>query len=168
VIGLTFHNIALVIVITYFVVAAYLDARTSSFISIDKNAGVCKGERNSMECCEVPQSITGTFLADTEGRWNTEVYVCVYMCLCMYVCMFVFMYMYMYIYVCSTCIKPLLLYRNKLTSSILKYLLNPICSLGLTPSTATTLSPWRAWSTPTRSGRQVSVIYRRRYSIYLV
>jgi hypothetical protein len=30
--------------------------------------GVCKGEAGSTSCCEVPMSITGTFLADTQVR----------------------------------------------------------------------------------------------------
>mmetsp|Transcript_15500 Transcript_15500/g.33838 ORF Transcript_15500/g.33838 Transcript_15500/m.33838 type:complete len:353 (-) Transcript_15500:524-1582(-) len=70
--ALSIHNVALVAVVTYFVVSAYQDATTSSFISIDSSAGVCKGEAGSTSCCEVPMSITGTFLADTQGKWNTE------------------------------------------------------------------------------------------------
>jgi hypothetical protein len=66
------HNVALVSVVTYFVIFAYIDNRTDSFISIENDAGVCRGESNSGHCCEVPQTITGTFYADTSGRWNTE------------------------------------------------------------------------------------------------
>mmetsp|Transcript_26260 Transcript_26260/g.58981 ORF Transcript_26260/g.58981 Transcript_26260/m.58981 type:complete len:354 (+) Transcript_26260:173-1234(+) len=70
--ALSVHNVALVAIVTYFVYTAYVDGVTSSFISIDPKAGVCRGEANSQTCCEVPQSITGTFLADTQGKWNTE------------------------------------------------------------------------------------------------
>jgi hypothetical protein len=56
----------------YFVYTAYMDGTTKTFISLDKTAGVCKDDSSTKYCCEVPQTITGTFLADSRGRWNTE------------------------------------------------------------------------------------------------
>lgn len=56
----------------YFTYTSYIDGTTKSFISLDNKSGVCKGERGSKTCCEVPQTITGTFLVDAKGRWNTQ------------------------------------------------------------------------------------------------
>jgi hypothetical protein len=50
----------------------YLDNRTSSFVSLDSDSGVCLDNSTLSECCEVPQSVTGTYLSDTSGFWNTE------------------------------------------------------------------------------------------------
>lgn len=58
--------------LAYFIVNTYIEARTSSFVSLDEEAGVCRGDSGSEFCCEVPQQVTGTFLGDTRGRWNTE------------------------------------------------------------------------------------------------
>jgi hypothetical protein len=58
--------------LVYFIYTAYMEGVSKSFISLDNKSGVCKGERNSKSCCEVPQTITGTFLADTRGKWNTQ------------------------------------------------------------------------------------------------
>ena len=66
------YNGTLVGLAAYFVYAAYIDGRTSSFISLDNTSGVCVTDAKSSTCCEVPQTISGTFLADTSGRWNTE------------------------------------------------------------------------------------------------
>lgn len=43
--------------------SGYQKNRTSSFISLDINAG---------ECEEVPQTVTGEFLGDANGNWNTN------------------------------------------------------------------------------------------------
>lgn len=66
------YQVAFLALLIYFIVTAYIAGRTESFISLDKKAGVCKGESSSKYCCEVPETITGTFLADTKGRWNTQ------------------------------------------------------------------------------------------------
>jgi hypothetical protein len=66
------YNAALIALTIYFIYIAYIDARTSSFVSLDPEAGVCKEDHSSDTCCEVPQSITGTFSADSNGRWNTQ------------------------------------------------------------------------------------------------
>lgn len=55
----------------FFFAHNYVLCRTSTFISLDSGAGVCKGEDGSESCCEVPTGITGEFLADSFGRWNT-------------------------------------------------------------------------------------------------
>ena len=80
----------------YFFSTNYIQARTQSFITLDKKSGVCKDDasldqvlyrllmrvftRNYdcvvlqclSQCCEVPMSVTGTFLADATGKWNSE------------------------------------------------------------------------------------------------
>lgn len=56
----------------YFIYQQYHQGRTSSFITLDNTSGVCVDDAKSTTCCEVPQSISGTFLADTSGKWNTE------------------------------------------------------------------------------------------------
>lgn len=66
------YQITFIALLTYFIVTAYIAGRTESFISLDKKAGVCRGDTSSEYCCEVPQTITGTFLADSQGRWNTQ------------------------------------------------------------------------------------------------
>lgn len=58
--------------LVYFIVTAYIEGRTKSFISLDKEAGVCRSDPSAEYCCEVPQTITGTFLADSKGNWNTR------------------------------------------------------------------------------------------------
>lgn len=55
----------------FFFTRNYLLCRTSTFISLDGKAGVCKGDSGSDTCCEVPTSITGDFKSDSFGRWNT-------------------------------------------------------------------------------------------------
>ena len=50
----------------------YIQGRTSSFITLDNKSGVCKDIPDSTTCCEVPLSLTGEFLADTSGLWDTE------------------------------------------------------------------------------------------------
>lgn len=50
----------------------YNDARTSTFITLDPTSGVCKDIKDSTQCCEVPQSVTGNFLLDSRSRWNTQ------------------------------------------------------------------------------------------------
>lgn len=57
----------------YLFYQSYQDGRTKSFITLDKTSGVCKDVRGSKTCCEVPNTITGVYLADYTGRWNTEV-----------------------------------------------------------------------------------------------
>lgn len=66
------YQVTFVTLLIYFIVTAYTDARTKSFITLDNTSGVCKDDSKSTTCCEVPQTITGTFLADTRGRWNTQ------------------------------------------------------------------------------------------------
>jgi hypothetical protein len=56
----------------YFVDAQYKAGRTSSFVSIDKNAGVCANDHSLKSCCEVPTSVTGSFLVDRSGTWNSQ------------------------------------------------------------------------------------------------
>lgn len=55
----------------YFFTRNYVLNRTSSFISLDSGAGVCKGDSKSDSCCEVPVAVTGEFMVDTNGRWET-------------------------------------------------------------------------------------------------
>jgi hypothetical protein len=43
--------------------SGYKKNRTTSFISLDKDAG---------ECTEVPQTVTGEFICDANGNWNTN------------------------------------------------------------------------------------------------
>lgn len=66
------YQATFIALIIYFIYSAYHDGVTQSFISLDKTSGVCKDDSSSTTCCEVPQTITGTFLADTQGRWNTQ------------------------------------------------------------------------------------------------
>jgi hypothetical protein len=49
-----------------------MKGRTHTFITLDQNAGVCLDDPSLETCCEVPASITGTYLADNAGIWNTE------------------------------------------------------------------------------------------------
>jgi len=58
--------------LVYFILTAYIEGRTKSFISLDREAGVCRSSPSDAYCCEVPQTITGTFLADSKGLWNTQ------------------------------------------------------------------------------------------------
>jgi cellobiose phosphorylase len=66
------YKVTFIVLFFYFTYTSYMDGVSNSFISLDKTSGVCKGERGSDTCCEVPQTITGTFLADSRGRWNTQ------------------------------------------------------------------------------------------------
>ena len=43
--------------------SGYVKDRTNSFITLDKTAG---------DCSEVTQTITGEFLSDANGKWNTN------------------------------------------------------------------------------------------------
>jgi hypothetical protein len=52
--------------------SSYLNARTHTFITLDPHAGVCLDDPSLGTCCEVPASITGTYLTDNAGFWNTE------------------------------------------------------------------------------------------------
>jgi hypothetical protein len=56
----------------YFVVTQYAYGTQKSFVSIDKYAGVCVDEKSSTTCCEVPTSVTGSFLVDKSGNWNSQ------------------------------------------------------------------------------------------------
>jgi hypothetical protein len=66
------YQASFIALLIYFIYSSYNDAVSNSFISLDNKAGVCKGDKSSTTCCEVPQTITGTFLADTRGKWNTQ------------------------------------------------------------------------------------------------
>jgi hypothetical protein len=66
------YQAAFIALLIYFVVSSYNDGVSQSFISLDKTSGVCKTDRSLDVCCEVPQTVTGTFLADTKGLWNTQ------------------------------------------------------------------------------------------------
>jgi hypothetical protein len=50
----------------------YNEGRTKTFITLDRYSGVCKNDSSLNECCEVPASITGVYLVDNTGTWNTE------------------------------------------------------------------------------------------------
>jgi hypothetical protein len=51
----------------------YTNSRNNTFLSEDRNAGVCKNSGEaSDECCEVPIGVSGNYLADTQGHWNTD------------------------------------------------------------------------------------------------
>ncbi len=63
---LAFYGLA-----AYFFAMAYIDGRTSSFITLDDTSGVCIDDNRSKTCCEVPVAITGTFRADSQGLWDT-------------------------------------------------------------------------------------------------
>lgn len=65
------YQVAFLGMLIYFIVQSYIEGRTKSFISLDDSAGVCRSDSKSKTCCEVPQTVTGTFLADTKGHWNT-------------------------------------------------------------------------------------------------
>lgn len=56
---------------SWFFATSYLEARNSSFITLDSSSGVCKDDSSLGECCEVPITITGTYITDTAGRWDT-------------------------------------------------------------------------------------------------
>ncbi len=56
----------------YLFYGSYIEGRTKSFITLDKFSGVCADDPSLDTCCEVPASITGTYLADNRGNWNTE------------------------------------------------------------------------------------------------
>ena len=66
------NQAAFLTLLVYFIVTSYNAGRTQSFISLDKNSGVCYGDDSSTSCCQVAQTITGTFLADTSGTWDTQ------------------------------------------------------------------------------------------------
>jgi hypothetical protein len=63
---LAFYGLA-----AYFFAMAYIDGRTSSFITLDNSSGVCVDDHKSDKCCEVPVTITGTFRASSQGLWDT-------------------------------------------------------------------------------------------------
>jgi len=65
-----FYQLCFWALAAYFFAANYILSRTSSFITLDNTSGVCK-DTGDDKCCEVPSSVTGEFLADASGRWNT-------------------------------------------------------------------------------------------------
>jgi hypothetical protein len=50
----------------------YNEGRTKTFITLDRLSGVCREDSSLDTCCEVPASITGVYLVDHTGYWNTE------------------------------------------------------------------------------------------------
>lgn len=56
-------NLFFVIIAIVLLQSGYKKNRTSSFISLDVDAGQCE---------EVPQTVTGEFLGDANGNWNTN------------------------------------------------------------------------------------------------
>jgi hypothetical protein len=70
--SIVIYQVSFLALLIYFIATSYVDARTNSFITLDKTSGVCKDSSSSESCCEVPQTITGTFLADSRGKWNTQ------------------------------------------------------------------------------------------------
>jgi hypothetical protein len=44
----------------------------STFLSVDPSAGICPSTGDDTGCCELPQALSGTYLIDTSGHWNTE------------------------------------------------------------------------------------------------
>jgi hypothetical protein len=58
---------AIIGLFVFFFVFNYTSQLKSTFISLNKNAGVCPAT-GSQTCCEVPQVVTGDFLADTGKR----------------------------------------------------------------------------------------------------
>lgn len=56
----------------YLFITEYQKNRTESFISIDPKSGVCKDDSSSSTCCEIPLTITGDFMLDSNSSWNTE------------------------------------------------------------------------------------------------
>jgi hypothetical protein len=56
----------------YLFYSSYMDARTHTFITLDPYSGVCLDDPSLDTCCEVPAAITGTYLVDNSGIWNTE------------------------------------------------------------------------------------------------
>lgn len=66
------YQAAFLALLIYFVIQQYHQGRTSSFITLDNTSGVCQHDPSSTTCCEVPLTLTGTFLADTSGVWDTE------------------------------------------------------------------------------------------------
>lgn len=67
-----FYQIAFFGFAAIFLFYQYTDARTSSFITLDNTAGVCKSDPSSTTCCEVPTVVTGEFYADSNGNWDTQ------------------------------------------------------------------------------------------------
>lgn len=63
--------IAFLALAAYLFAQSYITGRTSSFITLDETSGVCIDDPASTTCCEVASTITGTFLADSTGKWNT-------------------------------------------------------------------------------------------------
>eukprot|EP01035_Chromulina_nebulosa_P017424 gene17424-22976_t len=59
-------------VLGYFLYSQYELNRTQTFISLQNNAGVCDNQPSLGTCCEVPLTVTGDYLADTNGYWSTE------------------------------------------------------------------------------------------------
>jgi hypothetical protein len=55
---------AMIALFIFFFVFNYTGQLKSTFISLNKNAGVCPAT-GAQTCCEVPQVVTGAFLADT-------------------------------------------------------------------------------------------------------
>jgi hypothetical protein len=64
-------------------ISQFVKLRTQSFVSTNVNSGVCDitdwDQFNDQlfltstdVCCPVPLSVTGTFLIDYDGHWNTE------------------------------------------------------------------------------------------------
>eukprot|EP01033_Poteriospumella_lacustris_P013355 gene13356-9561_t len=68
----TIYTCAMIGLFVYLFWNNYHDARTNSFITLDPTSGVCKDDRHSKRCCEVPQTITGEFLLDSRSRWSTQ------------------------------------------------------------------------------------------------
>ena len=50
----------------------YAEQRAATFISADQNSGACIDDASSSTCCEIPVSVSGTFLADARNNWNTD------------------------------------------------------------------------------------------------
>eukprot|EP01038_Epipyxis_sp_PR26KG_P009688 gene9688-13041_t len=64
--------LAFIVLMITFTAQQYVLGRTSTFITLDNTSGVCKDDPSSTTCCEVPQSVTGSYLADSSGKWNTQ------------------------------------------------------------------------------------------------
>lgn len=66
-----FYWVVFIGLAVYFFIEGYIEGRTSSFITLDNESGVCIDDEDSTTCCEVPTGVTGQFGADTGGKWST-------------------------------------------------------------------------------------------------
>lgn len=66
------YSFSFIVVACALFIQSYQTNRTQTFISLDKTSGVCIDQPKKTTCCEVPQTVTGTYMLDDFDHWNTE------------------------------------------------------------------------------------------------